>query len=762
MKKTNKVVLFFLVMLFAATLFVMNDTVSAVFVTPPTCNGGDGCMPNCPGAPDPDCTTGCADISGSAGLIPCGKSVNDPDTAWNECSECNLCFMILMGRTIIEFFIKLTAVAAILAIIIGGLLYVFAAGSAEVISKAKLAIKYSIFGFITVFVSWAIVDSALIVLGYADPMESDGWYNVTCDLGAPPLACVPSLTCVDYPGKCGSMLSNGCVSILDCSGACIAPQICCLGICQNPVCSNDGGCNDLNNCTGPDTCASGGTCTASCSNPAIVACINGDGCCPTGCVMATDSDCTATCPDGSCDVAGGECSTCLADCSVADCCGFDPLCNAGVGEDCSTCSADCGVCPATCPDGSCDVAGGECNTCLADCDLADCCGTDTTCNAGVGEDCSNCADCHCILPKICCSGACQDPQCDNNDYCDDGDVCTKNVCSVFDPCVGICSNPPVDCDLINSDTCCPPACDAGNDIDCGAPPPACVDGTCSGTDICVGGVWVSHCADGIKNCLETDIDCGGGGCPACAAEPALPSSFDWSHKILPAALPVGGNWMSPVKHQYGCGACWAFSVVGVVEAMYNIEQGDSGLDVDLSEQHLITDCVFGGCASGSQGAALHFIENTYGIVDEDCLKYKATDILCSVGCSDGCLAKCDDGSNLNPWKISWYSGDIIPSNREEIKDLLFHKGPLIASLKIYKPSEPGGWFDGNSIYRCAGDFPNHGVVLVGYNDDEEYWIIKNSWGTGFGSDGYYKLGYGECGLESWMGCCNYLGGVTKP
>jgi len=59
---------------------------------------------------------------------------------------------------------------------------------------------------------------------------------------------------------------------------------------------------------------------------------------------------------------------------------------------------------AACPDGACDVAGGECATCAADCDVADCCGADPLCNAGVGEDCSNCADCSCTAPQICCAG----------------------------------------------------------------------------------------------------------------------------------------------------------------------------------------------------------------------------------------------------------------------------------------------------------------------------------------------------------------------
>jgi subtilisin-like proprotein convertase family protein len=65
----------------------------------------------------------------------------------------------------------------------------------------------------------------------------------------------------------------------------------------------------------------------------------------------------------------------------------------------------------------------------------------------------------------------------------------------------------------------------------------------------------------------------------------------------------------------------------------------------------------------------------------------------------------------------------------------------------------GGYFD-RDIYRCTnphGSGINHGVIIVGYNDSGEYWIVKNSWGTSWpnpAAGGYFKVGYGECGIES--------------
>jgi len=62
--------------------------------------------------------------------------------------------------------------------------------------------------------------------------------------------------------------------------------------------------------------------------------------------------------------------------------------------------------------------------------------------------------------------------------------------------------------------------------------------------------------------------------------------------------------------------------------------------------------------------------------------------------------------------------------------------------------EAGGYFE-SGIYRCTDDSQtNHCVVIAGYDETEGYWIVKNSWGTGYGDNGYLKVGFGECSIES--------------
>jgi hypothetical protein len=84
----------------------------------------------------------------------------------------------------------------------------------------------------------------------------------------------------------------------------------------------------------------------------------------------------------------------------------------------------------------------------------------------------------------------------------------------------------------------------------------------------------------------------------------------------------------------------------------------------------------------------------------------------------------------------------------EMKQTLVDNGPLSVAMGI--DSTYGGYFDAQGIYRCTSDTGmNHGVIIVGYNDAGGYWIVKNSWGSTWNGDGYFKLGYGECAIGNY-------------
>lgn len=178
MKKVTERILTIFIAVFVVSFLLFSigpETANAAFSTP-TCAAGDGCLPDCG---DPDCNPSTCNIAGSGGLIPCGKNCNDPDTPWTETRPCDLCSLFLMGQLIIEFMVRLSGAIALIAIAIGGFLYVFAGGSSSGLEKAKSMIKYSLLGFIVVFVAWAVVDSILITTGYIDPVGGE-WYTIEC------------------------------------------------------------------------------------------------------------------------------------------------------------------------------------------------------------------------------------------------------------------------------------------------------------------------------------------------------------------------------------------------------------------------------------------------------------------------------------------------------------------------------------------------------------------------------------------------------
>ncbi|HRZ85641.1 MAG TPA: C1 family peptidase [Candidatus Paceibacterota bacterium] len=210
----------------------------------------------------------------------------------------------------------------------------------------------------------------------------------------------------------------------------------------------------------------------------------------------------------------------------------------------------------------------------------------------------------------------------------------------------------------------------------------------------------------------------------------LPSSFDWRNYN-------GYNWLTSTKDQGFCGSCWAFASVGAVESKYKIEQNKPNLNIDLSEQYLVSDCSDAGdCNGGFTDDALEFIR-TQGITDENCFPYSWTGLF-----GKTCSERCSDWYN-RLYKI--YDWGYVTKNENEIKRELIEKGPLVVVIYV-----DGGWWDSGGLYRCDESNPGglHAVVLVGYNDSGKYWIVKNSWGWLGNLFEGVKIGYGECGLSS--------------
>jgi hypothetical protein len=214
-------------------------------------------------------------------------------------------------------------------------------------------------------------------------------------------------------------------------------------------------------------------------------------------------------------------------------------------------------------------------------------------------------------------------------------------------------------------------------------------------------------------------------------EPAgmLPPHFDWrDHQ--------DGDWTTPIRNQGQCGSCWAFGAIGALEAAINIEFNDSTVDMDLSEQYLVSCGPGYGCWGGWANRSFAWLHDTGGAIPESCFPYIAE--------NGSCDDKCPDWENyLVPVGDYWTAVD---QGVEAIKQALIDHGPLVADVAVYDD-----WFDYRSGILIHPRQPgesvediNHQPIIVGYDDDDQCWIVKNSWGTYWGEDTY-----GVTGERGW-------------
>ena len=200
---------------------------------------------------------------------------------------------------------------------------------------------------------------------------------------------------------------------------------------------------------------------------------------------------------------------------------------------------------------------------------------------------------------------------------------------------------------------------------------------------------------------------------------AAPSKLDWRSN--------NGNFVSPVKDQKKCGSCWAFAMTAGLESNVLLKRSALGGDVDLSEQVLVSCSGIGSCNGGTLDA--DYLQKT-GLPPERYYPYTAT---------DGDCASAQDGWEKEASKIgSWGS---VPQKLASIKSALAKYGPLPTAFYVYEDFK--NYKSGVYSYVSGKKLGGHAVLLVGYNDDEQYFIVKNSWSGKWGEDGYFKIAYSE-------------------
>lgn len=186
--------------------------------------------------------------------------------------------------------------------------------------------------------------------------------------------------------------------------------------------------------------------------------------------------------------------------------------------------------------------------------------------------------------------------------------------------------------------------------------------------------------------------------------------------------------VTSVKDQGPCGSCVAFGAVAVLESMLVIERN---LESNLSEAELLF-CGGGSCAGWWPDSAIDYLGDR-GVGQESCFAYEAHDMPCQT--------------------CSRRNGEAIKITRtttlfevEQRKDYLAFVGPMIAAFVVHADF----YAYSSGVYsHVAGDaVGGHCVEVIGYDDFHGCWICKNSWGAGWGDQGFFRIAYGQCEIDS--------------
>ena len=188
-------------------------------------------------------------------------------------------------------------------------------------------------------------------------------------------------------------------------------------------------------------------------------------------------------------------------------------------------------------------------------------------------------------------------------------------------------------------------------------------------------------------------------------------SFDWRKY----------NGTTPVRDQGQCGSCWVFGAHGAMEGNWH---ADNAVSIDSSEQDTL-DCNAAekGCGGGWPSDALTYLMQN-GSATESAYRYMAS------------RGTCKGRQLASPYGIrAWgYVGndDGVPSVNA-IKSALCHYGPLAVGVNATDAFQAYGT-DHVFNEHDGGDI-NHVVTLIGWDEAKRAWLIKNSWGTGWGITG---------------------------
>ena len=203
---------------------------------------------------------------------------------------------------------------------------------------------------------------------------------------------------------------------------------------------------------------------------------------------------------------------------------------------------------------------------------------------------------------------------------------------------------------------------------------------------------------------------------------SLPRHFDWREQ----------GTLTPIRNQGNCGSCWAFSSVEVFQDTLALRgQGQ----IALSPQYLLS-CNHDGwsCDGGSFAHDYHMALPVGGVREAD-FPYKGTKVACKANLSHP--------YHITSWAYLPSPDENTAPTLDAMKSAIYQYGPIGAAFGANNAFEN---YTSGTFNQCDGTQPNHAIVLVGWDDDGQYFIMKNSWSAQWGQNGYANVKYGCNGL----------------
>jgi len=207
---------------------------------------------------------------------------------------------------------------------------------------------------------------------------------------------------------------------------------------------------------------------------------------------------------------------------------------------------------------------------------------------------------------------------------------------------------------------------------------------------------------------------------AFGAKAAAVEQIDWRTK----------GAVTAVKNQGQCGSCWSFSTTGSIEGQWFLAGHTL---VALSEQELVScDTADDGCNGGLMDNAFNTIVNTWGgwITGENDYPYVS---------GGGNVPSCDRTGKPKRAQITGHTD--VAQSESVMASTLASIGPISIAV------DASSWqtYTGGILTNCVSQQIDHGVLLVGMNlkYSTPYWIIKNSWASSWGEEGYIRVAYGS-------------------